>query len=196
MKQVLPFAILAAFAATALGAETTYTAGLQEKPKPQKRERTKWGLQVGAYFPADSEIRDLFGDSLLKIGLSPVSQRYEKSFAITPDVTFITAEGNNSRMFIVPVTANLSTGMKSNGLKSFVSVGAGPAYMDYKLRRPDTKGFITFKERTVGWNMNFEAGVLIGERIAIEARYDWFQEMDDFDFSGWTINGNIVLFRW
>lgn len=163
----------------------------------QNQKDPNWGVSVGYYIPTSGEIRDQFGDALLRYGISPISNKYSKNWAVTPDVSILSASKDGSRAFVLPLSLNLTKGFdQGNGTKTFVSFGAGPAYFDYKLFRLVGSDVVEYKDKTVGWNANVEVGLLVNRRFSLEARYDWFQEQDGFDLSGWSISANYALFRW
>lgn len=163
----------------------------------QNQKDPNWGVSVGYYIPTSGEIRDQFGDALLRYGISPISNKYSKNWAVTPDVSILSASRDGSRAFVLPLSLNLTKGFdQGNGTKTFVSFGAGPAYFDYRLYRTVGLNVVEYKDKTVGWNANVEFGLLVNRRLSIEARYDVFEEQDGFDLSGWSISANYALFRW
>lgn len=167
---------------------------------PQKGQRPSWGVSVGAYFPRDEDIRTLFGDTLIRFGVSPVSRKFDKKWDITTDVNILWANENGARLLVVPFTVGATIGFGSDDAKWYVAVNAGPAYYDYRLfRLSEVDGkptLLEFRERTIGWNANVEGGILLNNRLSITGRYDWFKKADDFDFSGFSINVNYAFFKW
>lgn len=158
-----------------------------------QRDRPNWGITVGLYVPASEEIRDLFGESMLRVGLAPQSDKFKQNWTISPVVQVLSASRNGSRLFASPVTANLTKGFSMGGSsRGYVSFGYGPAYFDYRL----TRGSTTYSDRTIGWNSNAEIGWLLSDNFSLESRYDWYSKRDGFDFSGWSISANLALFRW
>ncbi len=168
--------------------------GVQNEDK--KKEKPLWGINLGAYFPVDGDISDLFGSALPRFGFSPVDRKFEKKFDIVTDVNILFANSDDARLFILPVTVGAVIGIGGEKTKGFVAINAGPAYYDYVLFRFNGIGFDRFDARKIGWNVNLEVGVLLNNRFSITGRYDWFNKSDDFDFSGYSVNLNYTFIRW
>ncbi len=162
----------------------------------KKKEKPLWGMNLGAYFPVDGDISDLFGSALPRFGFSPVDRKFEKKFDIVTDVNILFADSDDARLFIFPVTVGAVLGIGDQTTKGFVAVNAGPALYDYVLFRSNGKGFDRFDARKIGWNVNLEVGILLNNRFSITGRYDWFNKSDDFDFSGYSFNLNYTFLRW
>jgi hypothetical protein len=162
----------------------------------KKKEKPLWGINLGAYFPVDSDISDLFGNALPRFGFSPVDRKFDKKFDIVTDVNILFANSDEARLFVLPVTVGVVFGTGDQKSKGFVAVNAGPAYYDYVLFRFNGTGFDRFDARKIGWNANVEVGLLLNNRFSITGRYDWFNKSDDFDFSGFSLNLNYTFIRW
>lgn len=189
--KIVVAALASVFAGNAFGIES---------PRPADRKQD-WGINVGAYFPVDSEIRDQFGDALLRIGISPISRKFDKDRDITTDVNILWAEEDDSKLLLIPFTVGLTMGFGPEGSRSYVSINGGPAYADYRLFRVVDSGgeglvLQEYKDRTITWNINAEIGWMITPRFAITGRYDWFPKHDGFDFSGYSFFINYTFFRW
>lgn len=170
----------------------------QEKPKeePERRKRNWWGLDIGAYFPTDSEIQDRFGDAMLRIGLRPFDTR-AGNWRFVTDITFLSGNRDGSRMLIVPLTFGFlkSFGDPDAEQRTFVMFGAGPAYYDYSIKRLVGLNIVKVKDRTFGASAHVDAGIVFNNRFSIVARYDWMSESKNFDFSGFSLTLSYALFR-
>jgi hypothetical protein len=164
--------------------------------QPQGRSMN-WGLQVGAYLPVDSEIRDTFGDALIRVGIAPINNKFGRSFAIRPDLGIMYAKNDDAKLLLVPLTLNVVVGFGQGQNMSYVSAGAGPAYYDYRLYRVTPGPTLTeYDDSGLTWNVNVEAGLQLGSRLSLVGRYDWYPQKDDFDFSGFSLSLNYAIFRW
>lgn len=196
MKRIAFAVVFATLAGGALAFEkTNIKFGGTEDDKPKKGW---WGLQVGTYLPASEEIRDQFGDALLRTGVSPMNRKFGKKMDFNIDFNILNANEDGRRLLLIPVTGNLSMGFGQGETKSFVSIGAGPAYYDYKLQRlvNNNTELRTYKESKIGWNTHIEAGVLTNERLSVVVRYDWYEKSDDFLFDGFSASVNYAIVRW
>lgn len=168
--------------------------------------RAWWGLDVGGYFPTNGEMRDIFGDVLLRVGVRPFEQRISDKWKFIVDVNALSARKNGSKLFLMPVTFGFtrSFGSPESRTIPFVQVAAGPAYYDYSINREveitaeGGKGSETerFSKKRFGANANIEAGVLIDKRFALVARADFYTKADDFDFNGISLTFSYAAFRW
>lgn len=165
-----------------------------------------WGLDVGAYFPTSSEIRDVFGDAMLRVGIRPFERRISDKWKFIVDVNALAARKHGSKLFIMPITFGFTRSFGSPDSNSipFVQVAAGPAYYDYTIYRSTEisdmgdKGSDTerISKKRFGANANIEAGILLNHRFAIIARGDFYSKADDFDFSGISLTLSYAAFRW
>lgn len=186
-----------AFASGESGADGGWNIKVNS-PKAIGGNGALWGVSYGAYFPKSGEIRDLFGDSMPRYGISPVSKRFDKQWDVNTDINILTASGDDAHLLLIPFTVGASMAFGGTGLRTYVAANAGPAYYDYKLQRDvaSTDVIQTFRKKKIGWNTNFEAGILINKRFSVVARYDLFSKSEGFDFSGFSINANYAFFKW
>ncbi len=168
----------------------------QEQEEPKKKRW--WAIDAGVYRPTSEEIRDRFGDYLFRVGVRPFGNELIGSGKPFIDATILTARQGSSHLFVLPVTLGFitSTGDENDDTISFASVGVGPAYYNYKIKRLVGSTIVTIKESTFGWSAHAEIGIRIQKRLTITGRYDWFSESNDFDFSGFSLNLSYAAFRW
>lgn len=190
------FALLALSLAIGASAQTIDPTKL--KPKKQF-----WGIELGAYLPTDGAVRDELGDALWRIGVSPVSSRFSKKVTFGPDINLLWAtNSNDSRLFLLPVTLVATIGLGMNETtETYLAVGAGPAYFDYSLVRvteAPKDGLVAtrYKDKGITGNVNAEVGLLFNKRLSVKGRYDYYPELDGFDFSGFSLSVNYAFLKW
>ncbi len=171
----------------------------QEKPRdPKENRRHWWGLDVGAFFPTDGDIRDRFGGSMLRIGLRPFDPK-SGNWRFVTDVTILSGRRGDNRLLAVPLTFGFlkSFGNEDDETRTFVMIGAGPVYYDYAIERLTNGGTTVtrIKERTFGTAAHVDAGIVFGNRFSITGRYDWMSRSRGFDFSGFSLTFSFALFR-
>ena len=178
---------------------STFAQG-ETKKEQRPRERPWWGVDVGAYFPTDGEIRDRFGTALFRLGFRPFEPKRTGKWRIVTDLTVISASKFGNHMLLIPWTVGVMStfGEPDKWPASFVSVGVVPAYMDYAIDRlsSDQTTLIRFSAQKFGASAHVEAGVLLQPRLSVTGRYDWFSQSDDFDFSGFSLTVAYALWRW
>lgn len=165
-----------------------------------------WGVDVGAYFPSSSEIRDIFGGALLRVGVRPFEQRVSDKWKFIVDVNALAARKHGSKLFVMPVTFGFTRSFGDPESKSipFVQVAAGPAYYDYTILRnmeveaEGGKGSSTerISKKRFGANANVELGMLFDQRLAVVLRGDFYTKADDLDFNGFSLTLSYAAFRW
>jgi len=173
---------------------------------PADDRKNWWGVDVGAYFPSSSEIRDIFGDALLRVGIRPFEQRVSEKWKFIVDVNALAARKHGSKLFVMPVTFGFTRSFGDPESKSipFVQVAAGPAYYDYTILREaemeTTGGKGSSDERIskkrIGANANIEVGMLFDHRFAVVLRGDFYTKADDLDFNGISLTLSYAAFRW
>jgi hypothetical protein len=154
------------------------------------------GVEVGAYFPTDAKIRDIFGTSVLKVGFNygNVGRQADK-WRLTYNFNFISAEKDGNRFFLLPVTAAVGRvfGEEGASTRTYVRAGIGLAYMDYGI---DVTSVDRRSGRKILPTANAELGVILSDRLRLAGSYSWFSKTDGFDFSGFqlTLSYNLVRF--
>jgi hypothetical protein len=172
----------------------------QDPPTQEGQDNDRrqwWALDVGAYFPVDGEIRDRFNDVLIRVGFRPYRVPKADKGRWVFDFGVVAAKSDESRMLVVPLTFGwLQTfGSEEKGI-TFITAGVGPAYYDYSIERLVGMSIVDVKGRKIGASAHIDVGVTLQKRLTFTARYDWFSESDDFDFSGWSLNLSWAVFRW
>jgi hypothetical protein len=150
------------------------------------------GAQVGVYLPSDSLIRDQLGESIITFGFGNVGDRRPSPGKFTPEINFLTADRNGSRLF----AGSLSYGYEhqfSRQLQAttvpYARVFGGATYFDYAINTPSGRR----DGRRVGLNYGAEVGLLFVNRLRLAARYNFFNEQDDLNFSGFVLSATVNL---
>ncbi|HET6645094.1 MAG TPA: outer membrane beta-barrel protein [Fimbriimonadales bacterium] len=147
------------------------------------------GIDVGIFMPSKELIRDVFGDSWFRIGLSPLSFQTPGNWRFTFDLGYLHRSEGGDDVTLVPLTFGMTKSFGSDPkMLPYVAARIGPYWGDVDS--------ITFgvHESKVGFNANVAVGVSFDRRFYLEARYDHYSEMNDLDFSGFSIAAGIRLF--
>lgn len=152
------------------------------------------GISVGGFFPTDSEIRSLVGNSFLQFGFSPSVGINREKFSVRPELNFLGGSGKGNRFSIiaVPFTFTMPLGLPGQKNTPYVSAGLGPTYFDYNITRP---GPVNFRDTGIGTVAHVEAGMVLGESMRLSARYNMLNERDGFNFNGFQISLSWQFFR-
>lgn len=164
-----------------------------------QRRGSWWAIDGGVFFPSSSEIRDRFGDTLVRVGVRPFEAKIRENWTFTTDVTVLSARGGFSRLFALPVTAGFTRAFarKEEDIVPVVTVATGPAYYDYSILRADPVLPVLNRvsTRRLGWNAHVETAFIVNQRLAVALRYDWYSKTDDFDFSGFSVGLSYAVAR-
>ncbi|HEX2188498.1 MAG TPA: hypothetical protein VHG51_06340, partial [Longimicrobiaceae bacterium] len=71
----------------------------------QEADGLRLGIRVGAYFPADEDVRDAFGDVLPIVGIALANPPRPGTVAIFPNLEVSGARSGNDRFLVIPLTA-------------------------------------------------------------------------------------------
>ena len=182
-------------AATATEAEPA--AGAQEPEKEIRKQRVGVGLMAGMYYPMDSQVKDVFGDSWVRVGFRPllieVPHRWLWSwdvsyYTMSHDVYFMSDLLYRDEVTLIPITVGLLHGSGSDKRRTYFSVGVGPYYGDV------TSPSLGVNKSGWGLNANATAGVIWKKRWSLEARYEFMDKFAGLDFSAFTISAAYKLF--
>jgi hypothetical protein len=152
------------------------------------------GVEAGAFFPKSHLLRDRFGDSIFRIGITPVMIKRQKDWVPSFEVGFMGATGHGDHFGVFPLTVGVqkSFGDPNQSTVPFIRAGAGAAYFDYKLTNPDLS---ESRGHKFGGVTALEAGFISGHRFKASVRYYLFQKQSGVDFSGFLISGTIGAFK-
>jgi hypothetical protein len=174
-------------------------AGLIGTSLISSAQSSKWkfdyiGVEAGAYFPKSQLLKDRFGSTILRVGLTPVMIKRQKDWIPSFELGYIGATGHGDHMAVIPLTIGMqkSFGDPKEQTVPFVRIGAGLAYFDYDLTRDDLS---TAKGHKFGAVTALEAGFLSGSRFRASVRYYLMSKQSGVDFSGFLISATFGAFK-
>lgn len=153
-----------------------------------------WNLKAGIFMPTSTEMRDLFGDTWLSMGITPGQKVFTDKWTFGGDIGLIWANRGGNRLLLVPGTVGFSRRFSSGKetVVPYAAIRAGVAYYDYSITRPLGPTFTRTKFNTTA---NAELGLVVSQKLTLGARYDWFAKSDDFQFDGLTLWAQLTLFQ-
>lgn len=152
------------------------------------------GIEAGAYFPKSKLLRDRFGDTIFRVGITPVMIKRQKDWVPSFEIGFMGATGHGDHFGVFPLTVGIqkSFGNPDEDTVPFVRAGAGVAYFDYDLTKPD---LTTVRGHKFGPVTALEAGFLSGKRFRASVRYYLFSKQSGVEFSGFLISATYGAFK-
>lgn len=188
-----PTAVTAPTTDTAPTVTVSETANPADQPAPdaatdQKKKRTVFALSAGLYMPVNGQVKDIFGDKFLRLGIRPLPTNAPKGWRFAYDVNWISLDSINGKATIIPVTAGILRRFGKEDVKSYAALNVGPYYgnVDVPALGIDKKGW--------GLDANATLGVVFKERFCLEVRYDMMNKFGGLDFSSLTISAAIRMF--
>jgi hypothetical protein len=180
----LPAAGAALFALTLLA-----PAASAQEPQPNSR-RIHVGVDFGAFFPSSRDVRDAFGDTWFRVGISPLSFQEDNRWKFTFDVAILQRSSGPNRATLIPVTVGATRGFPSgdSGTVPYVAVRVGPYWGD--VRVPS----IALDDEKFGFNGNAAIGITFQKTFYVEARYDVFSDFSGLSFNGFFFSAGVKLF--
>lgn len=147
------------------------------------------GIDGGVFLPSDSTVRNVFGDSWARIGLTPISFQTDQRWRFTFDVGFLNASSFGNDATLIPVTFGVTRAFPDKSeIVPYVAVRVGPCFAD--VNSP----FLGIDESEVVMDVNVSLGITVRKTFYLEVRYDWMSEVAGLDFSGLFISAGIRLF--
>src|SRR5579871_5019709 len=118
---------------------------------------TYLGFELGAYFPSDKTIRNVFGSTLPRVGINFINNNQPDKMKLSFDFAVIGATKNGNRFLAIPVTAGLGQqyGSPGSGARPYWRVGAGLSYFSYSIDPTNSGTFISANQ--VGFTAVAEA---------------------------------------
>ncbi len=172
---------------------TSETAKPTDQPAPdaatdQKKKRTVFALSAGLYMPVNGQVKDIYGDNFLRLGIRPLPTNAPKGWRFAYDVNWISLESINGKATIIPITAGVLRRFGKNDVKSYAALNVGPYYGNVKVPA------LGIDKTGWGWDANATLGVVFKERFCLEARYDLMNKFAGLDFDSLTISAAIRIF--
>jgi len=183
--RLLPVAVLASLAVPALA-----------------QSQDRWfGPEVGIFYPTSAKLRDALGSSWVSLGAGATSLNQRQGRKMGWDWETVSQSKDGSKVFmgsvsyglVMPLSGLPDVGLsrRISGMQPYWALRAGGSYIDYAVNVPGGRS----SGKRMGLNANAELGVLIGDRLKVSARYDYFPEHDGLNFSGITLSARYGLLR-
>ena len=185
-----------AVAGLAAGLTVSSAMAQDDQKKDTGKGKTYLGVRGGFYFPTNSKISDIFDSAIPVFGITvdDITKQADK-WRLTFDADFITGSKDGNKFFAAPFTASFGRifGNRGDTSRPYVKFGVGGAYFDYSITDPSTSE--RFSTKRFGASADAEVGIIIGERLRIAGKYQWFSKVDDFDFSGFQLTATYQLIK-
>lgn len=154
----------------------------------KKKTGPSIALVGGVFVPSNSQTRDDFASTWLRIGLKP----FEREKRTWPHFS---AEGGALQFSgptdveLYQITAGVEKGFSPRGsVQPYVSLRVGPYYGRM------TEDLTGAKYTKVGLNANASVGLIFSRSFYAEARYDYFNKFEGVNFSGFSLAAGFRLF--
>ena len=163
------------------------------------QSNTKWkfdyiGVEAGVYRPQSQLLRDRFGETIVRFGLTPTMIRRTQDWRPSFEIGFMGARGHGDHFGVFPLTLGVqkSFGDPNEQTVPFVRAGVGGAYFDYSVTDDAS---IVHRGHKIGAVTAFEAGILSGSRFRASVRYYLMPKQSGIDFSGILISATFGVFK-
>lgn len=152
------------------------------------------GVEAGVYFPASSLLRDRFGSSIVRIGLTPTMIRRTADWRPSFELGYMGARGHGDHFAVFPVTVGVQKSFGDPDQKTvpFVRAGIGGAYFDYDIDRGNGT---TASGHKIGMAGSLEAGFISGDRFRASIRAYTFSKQSGIDFGGILLSASVGVFK-
>lgn len=161
------------------------------------------GVDLGVFLPTDSDVKDVYGKSWFRVGLTPLSFQRPGNWRFTFDLGFLKRSNDifipdgkgggtvlSNDVTLIPLTFGLTRSFgESTDFLPYVAFRVGPYYVNV-----DSDSF-GVDDSGIGINANTAFGVSFSQRFYIEARYDWYSKFEGINFSGFSISAGLKLFE-
>lgn len=156
---------------------------------------TYLGLEAGAYFPSDTVIRNVFGSTLPRFGISFINNSQPNKLKPSFNFAVIGASKDGNRFLAIPVTVGYGQqyGSAGSGARPYWRAGAGLAYFDYSI--DPTNSGTAIAATKIGFTAVGEVGILLSEKVRLSASYNYFSKQDDFNFSGFDLKVSFLFWK-
>jgi hypothetical protein len=156
----------------------------------QDRPGIPVGVDVGVFFPSSGTVKDTFGDTWFRVGITPVAVQRPENWRFAFDVAFMRTRNDGQRASLIPVTFGITRafGKLTDGVRPYVALRGGPYWGDVD------SPILGIDKSKVGFDANVAVGLTFGGRFYVEARYDHFSDFQGLDFSGFFISAGVKLF--
>lgn len=156
------------------------------------------GPEIGVFIPSDANLRNALGGTWYSFGISTMKQGTVVQRKIGTNMNLISQSKNGNKVFLGSYTLGLVMPLGGSNPRNlntdfqpYFAVRGGLNYTDYAI----TQG-TRLSAKRIGYNLNAEFGVQVGDRFSVSARYDLSPSYDGFDFNGlsFSLKYGIVKF--
>lgn len=162
-------------------------------------QNSKWkfdyiGFEAGVFRPTSGLLRERFGSSVLRLGLTPMMVRRTADWRPSLEIGFIGASGHGDHFGVYPVTIGVqkSFGNADEQVVPFVRAGVGGSYFDYSITDDSS---VVHSGHKIGATTAFEAGIMSGKNFRASVRYYLMPKQSGVDFSGLLFSASIGIFK-
>ncbi|GEM_PF-2197993 len=153
-----------------------------DEPIVQRKPPHVFGLAVGSYTSLDSEVKDTFGGTKIRVGLRPLLTEAPKRTRLMYDVSFYVLRDSGNQALLIPLTVGMMRGFgQETKLQSYVALNAGMFYGD--VDAPS----VGVSKNGWGFTANTTIGLIYNKRFMVEARYEIMDEFAGFDFDSFSL---------
>lgn len=206
---VLVIAVLAAGAAVASDQQVTLVStdkpvllaqqiepSTAEAEEPVLEERNRkpphvFGLAVGSYTPLNSDVKDTFGGTKLRVGLRPLLTETPERMRLMYDVSFYALTKDKNQAILIPLTVGMLKGFgQETKTQTYAAINAGVFYGNVDALS------VGVRESGWGFTANATVGLIYNKRLSLEARYEIMDEFAGFEFDSLSFLAAYKLLQW
>ena len=158
-------------------------------PASAEKSKLTFALSGGAFMPMNSTTKDKFGDSWTRISFTTFEPEKTAEWRFISEGGSYKLDSDTSSVSLYPISFGFERGFgENNSVRPYMVLRAGPYYGKV---RDDSLGI---NDKHIGLNGNVSLGLVFSRRYYLEARYDYFSELEGYDFSGFSIYAGMKVF--
>jgi hypothetical protein len=148
-----------------------------------------FGVDIGVFFPTDSAVRSVYGSTWVRVGLSPLSFQHPEKWSFCFDIGILNRNKTNDDVLLIPVTVGFTRAFGQNvEARPYVAIRAGIYYVDVN------SAAFAVDDTGYGFNANAAVGMTFNDKFYIEGRYDFYNDFQGIDFSGFSVSAGVRIF--
>jgi hypothetical protein len=160
-------------------------------PEDNRKPPHVFGLGIGSYTPINSEVKDVFGGTKLRIGLRPILTETPERARFMYDVSFYSLWKDDDRAILIPLTVGLIKGFgQDTKTQTYAAINAGTFYG--KVEAPS----VGVSDSGWGFTANASVGLIYNKRFMLEGRYEIMNEFAGFKFDSFSVLAAYKLLQW
>jgi len=141
-----------------------------------------FGLGIGSYTPINSEVKDVFGGTKLRIGLRPILTEAPERARFMYDVSFYSLWKDDDQAILIPLTVGFIKGFgQDTKSQTYAAINAGTFYA--RVQAPS----VGIDDSGWGFTANLSVGLIYNKRFMLEGRYEIMNEFAGFKFDSFSI---------